>query len=735
MSLKRLWKPKLSELRDGEVGSQVFRFFRELNLRSPISGALLLARFGDLRRASEFIRAPESPLTLPPYDEVQLNKFLELIIYTEATNGKVLIYGDYDVDGVTSSAILYKVLRKLDLKLEVILPNRFKEGYGLNSRALKRILTSAPDLLITIDNGITAKEIVKQVREAGIGTVIIDHHEIDPERLPEADAIIHPGLIPFGYRHLTSGGIALKLALFMSELLDIKLSPREIDELFVLATISTIADVAPLLDENRIIIIRGLSLMREGILPLGVRELWSLTGREGFPRSVFDVAFILAPRLNAAGRLSDPSLAFKLLITEDPYEAKAIATELERYNRKRRNYQEKILRKIEEIGVNLDGNVIVLQMDNLHEGVMGIIAQRLASKYLLPTFVCTSSPDGSLLKGSARSPHSSLSIVEAFYSAKDLLSSYGGHNRAGGFSLPQENFRDFERALRDHYSPFKVIEETYDFDLPLEWGGLLQRFYADLRRIGPFGEDNPEPIIGFRGKILSFNTQYANVYIDQLKREVKLRIDDSLLPRLRELRLIKPYKLIIQIKPPGANSEVFGTVLDFLSEDLRTSLNMYRGPALRISQLPLEEIELTDLSLIDEGESYVLISNSEFEGKEIMRVKKLTNLKLEEKLKIIAEWRGLLVFRTLSSVIKTFNILNTFFTLKGDKEVILMSSEDLEQLKGELERRKFSISQWHPSWDDISDEALICEYIYLKDLFRLWKIIKPRHIHTLTELT
>lgn len=427
-----------------------------------------------------------------------MDKAVEIIEEAIESNKKICIYGDYDVDGVSSTSMLVRYFRKLTSNLDFYIPNRLEEGYGLNEEAITNIKNLGTDLIISVDCGITATKEVELAKELGMQIIITDHHQCKDE-IPMADSIINPHQLGCNYpfKNLCGAGVALKLiqALSNSEVEDLR-------EYIEIAALATVADVVELQDENRIIVKYGLSYMADSEIE-GLRELIKVCGLEGKDINSMHVGFMLAPRLNAAGRLGNANFGVDLLTTKDRQEAKKIAIDLDDNNRKRQLIEAKIMKEAEEILENdetyKDDEVLVIASDKWHHGVIGIVCSKLTEKYYKPS-ILLAIEDGKA-KGSARSVEG-FNIFESLIKTEQLLEKFGGHEQAAGLTLNEENLNEFRIRINQEAKPaMKDISKvkTFHIDLEVEEEDISLDTMADLRRIEPYGEGNPSPLFVFRG--------------------------------------------------------------------------------------------------------------------------------------------------------------------------------------------------------------------------------------------
>ncbi len=405
---------------------------------------------------------------------------------------KITIYGDYDCDGITGTSILFLMLTSMGHgNIDVILPKRFSEGYGLSEKGVDRINEG---LLITIDNGITAVDEIQKAREKGLTVVIVDHHlPREDGRIPNAHAIVDPNAIPgsdfCGY---CGAGLAFKLASLLIT------DKERLEKLSVLAAIGTIADVMPLVHDNRSIVLRGLSNMNHNIMFPGISAL--LDELEMYEVSEMDIGFKIGPILNAAGRMRDAGAmeAFKLLTGNRAYAQKA-ATELIKTNEERKAVVAQSIEFCEQVieddclfGENPLLVYTTKEGFHLHEGIVGILAGRLAEKYKVPAIVLTETEDG-ILKGSGRSD-GNVHLKNLLDTASDLLVGYGGHAGAAGLSVKIDDVETLRQRLQEKVEALKVSPsestETIYYDLEVN-AHQIPAVMEKLKKFAPYGEGNP----------------------------------------------------------------------------------------------------------------------------------------------------------------------------------------------------------------------------------------------------
>lgn len=405
----------------------------------------------------------------------------------------IRIYGDYDADGITSTALMTWLMRELGAKFDTYIPHRVHEGYGLHREALDKAKQDGVDLIITVDTGISAYEEAQYAEALGIELVITDHHE-PPERLPQAAAVINPKKpnCSYPFKQLAGVGVALKLAQALM---------GEVPVRFIeLAAVGTIADLMPLIDENRAIVREGLAAMQRSS-SAGLRALFQVAGLEGREISAGHIGFAIGPRINASGRLTSADIALNLLITEDEQEAYELAKELDELNRDRQRIVDETLEEALQMLMDRYGDeanlppVIIAAADHWNAGVIGIVAARLLERFYRPTLVFTSDPETGLAKGSARSIHG-FDIYRALTECADLLDHFGGHQAAAGMTLSAERLEELQERLNTLASE-QLTEEDYipltEVDLRCGLADCTIELIEQLERLAPFGIGNRSP--------------------------------------------------------------------------------------------------------------------------------------------------------------------------------------------------------------------------------------------------
>ncbi|MGB0292806.1 MAG: single-stranded-DNA-specific exonuclease RecJ [Luteolibacter sp.] len=430
----------------------------------------------------------------------------------EAADAKqnVCIYGDYDVDGVSSITLMHHILSAYGLHPKHFIPKRAAEGYGLSQAAIARCLkeNGKPDLIITVDCGTVSVAEIGQLREEGVDVVVVDHHEPLPDGLPDCNALVNPKLGE-SFTYLCAAGVVFKLghALIKSRPVDLDLK-----KLLDLVAVATIADIVPMVEENRLLVRHGLKLLPSTPSP-GLKALQRVSGMTGLATSM-DVGFRIGPRLNAAGRMDQPEDALAILMTESHGQAESLAGLLDDYNRKRQAEEMRIRREAEAM---LEANTdwlqkpaIVLGSRDWHPGVVGIVASKFMRQYHKPTFIIAIDDDG-LGKGSGRSIEG-VSLVESIRDCMADLVAGGGHAMAAGISIREESIDAFRDHLGNHVlhqadEAQRAPKLLYDAEISLDQ--LSLEFLEDYELLQPFGSGNPQPVFVAR----EVHTSRAPIYM------------------------------------------------------------------------------------------------------------------------------------------------------------------------------------------------------------------------------
>ena len=442
--------------------------------------------------------AKEETIHHDPFLFSEMSKIITRINEAIDEGQPILIYGDYDADGVTGTSILVRCLRELGALVDYYIPNRFYEGYGPNEDAFMQAIADGYQLVITVDNGIAGVDEAEILLEHGVDLIITDHHQVK-ETLPRAYAILHPELDEnYPFHHLSGAGVALKVA----EALLQEVIP---EDFYAIAMLGTIGDVVPLIDENRSIVKRGLAALRETEIE-GLNAMMDLAGTEKSEVTEVNVGFELCPRLNAPGRMDEAALSVECLIAESEEEAKLIADQIESFNSERQKVTQKVLEeatKLVDAKTLAKKKVVILYSPNWHEGILGIVAGRLAKQWQKAVFVVTDDHEG-FLKGSARAVEG-YHLFELLNKCQDLIERFGGHALAAGITFAPENLQALEDKMNELLQEVEVTP-SLQVDLSLPLADLNISFVEQLSILAPFGEGNRPPVI-----------ELKNVYVKNVK--------------------------------------------------------------------------------------------------------------------------------------------------------------------------------------------------------------------------
>ncbi|WP_424899556.1 single-stranded-DNA-specific exonuclease RecJ [Trichococcus sp.] len=458
-----------------------------------------------------------------PYLLHDMDKAIHRLMEAIEAGEEIVVYGDYDADGITSTSILVETIEVLGGNVGYYLPNRFTDGYGPNAAAFKKLIENGAQLILTCDNGVSGQEPIAMAKKMGVDVIVSDHHEL-PDALPDAYAIIHPkhpaGSYPFP--DLSGAGVALKIA---AALLG-EMPYESLD----LAAIGTVADLVSLTGENRWIVKQGLQVMKQ-THRLGLAALMESAGIDVANLDEESIGFIIGPRLNAVGRLEDAGPGAELMLSFDEEKIAELVAYIQEKNVERQGIVQSIH---EEASAELAKNeslpdVVVLGNKNWHEGVLGIVASKLVEEFGRPTILFRIDEKTGIAKGSARSTEA-LDIYTALNDSKDLLTKFGGHKMAAGMSLPAADLSAFSEKINSYaalYHDAIVLGESIYIDAMLPLGDVTLPFLKELELLKPYGTDNPKPIFGFQNvpltdirqigadnKHLKFKLKDKNLFLD-----------------------------------------------------------------------------------------------------------------------------------------------------------------------------------------------------------------------------
>ena len=562
------------ERRADETDEARAEAFRSAGL-PPILARLLASR-GVTEEGREAFLDPSLTRLARLDDLPGMTEAVQVILPFLHTKRKIVVFGDYDADGVCASAILVTALRRLGGNAEAFIPHRFGEGYGMTAASLERLWCEHADaaLVVTVDNGISSPDEVAKLKVKGIQVVVTDHH-LPGENLPKADALVNPRVQSCpGSADLCGAGVAFFLASALAQAATEKglyTGPKFSGPLLVLAGLATVADLVPLKEQNRILVAQSLAYFNR-CAPCGLRELRDKAARSAAALTARDYGFLLAPRINAAGRMKTADAAFDLLVCtdEDREEARQLASRIDGFNGERRGFEQTMYQEacaqIDKAGeedlqavVAWDAGCVTgaTKGQRWHLGVAGIVASRLLEHYHVPAAVAVGET------GSVRAPDG-YNVHDALAAASEHLVRFGGHAAAGGFTVKPGAFEAFRAAFTTACAKQRkehaLDADARDFDGWVEPGDLTPGLYADLRRLEPFGEGNPEPVFGLRGVTLRevrvMGVEGRHLSLAFVNRDVPRAIWWGHGGRAEDLRkhAARPYDVFFTLKTSGFDS-------------------------------------------------------------------------------------------------------------------------------------------------------------------------------------
>jgi single-stranded-DNA-specific exonuclease len=505
------------------ASDQVRLLVEEIHVPEIIASILVSRGITDYERAKAYFR-PSLQQLHNPFLMHDMEKAVSRIVSASDRHEKILVFGDYDVDGTNSASLLFLYFKHIGCDVEVYIPDRMKEGYGISEAGIDYAKSIGVKLLVSIDCGITAISQVEYAKTKDIDVIICDHHE-PAEKIPDAYAVLDP-LKPddqYPFKFLSGAGVGFKLIQGLAEYYDEREEPYKYLDFVAIAAA---ADIVPMVDENRILVYYGLKLLNENPRP-GLKALMTSANLQFGNLTAQQIVFVMAPRINAVGRLGDATRAVDLLTCTDDDEARDYAKILEDENRNRRVIDEETFNQAQIAAteqVEADGGDLPIVMHNgdWHPGVIGIVASRLVEKFYRPTVLLTTI-DG-VAKGSARSINN-FNIYEALKSCEDLLLQFGGHKYAAGLAIEIENIPEFRRRFKSISGDMlteKMLQHEIVADAALRFADITPRFFRILKQFAPFGPGSMRPV--FFTRDVEIYGQARIVGKDHLK--LKLRQDD-----------------------------------------------------------------------------------------------------------------------------------------------------------------------------------------------------------------
>ena len=454
----------------------------------------------DPKAVDEFV-SPKPKLTYDPFLLPHMKEGVDFVISAIENNERICIYGDYDVDGTTATALLYNFLAQLTDNVTYYIPSRFEDGYGLNNDSLSQLKSDGVDVVITVDCGAVSHNEVEHAKSIGLKIMITDHHNMEEDTVPDC-IVINPKHFDseYPFKGLCGCAVAFKLvqAIVRTQDLDRSNLVRPLD----LVAIATVADVVPLVDENRTMVKYGLREVNRGVR----RSLKILTDRLDIVPGTIDsykIGFVIGPHLNAAGRMKDAGDVVRMLTSDDNDEIHRIVQLLIEYNRERRAVQEKCFEESVDLVEEkyMDSPFLMIMPKSIHEGIAGIVAGNIKEKYNKPAIVLSKSGDDDppMLKGSARSIDN-IDLIKMLLSHEELFSKLGGHTMAAGFSMPEANEEALRAALKKDMDILiekdpHLLSKKVGYDIAADTDDIDMTLAKELKMLAPFGVDNPRPVI------------------------------------------------------------------------------------------------------------------------------------------------------------------------------------------------------------------------------------------------
>lgn len=511
---------------------------------------ILVARRLDDASKDAFL-SPDYSRSHDPFLLPDMDAAVKRLVLANKKQEKIVIYGDYDIDGLTATTLLFDAFREFGFKkVDTFIPSRFVEGYGMTVDAVEKIAKSGAKLIVTVDCGCSSKREVNHAKKLGMDVIITDHHTITSS-LPAAVAVINPKRADnkYPFVDLAGVGVAFKLVQALQTKLS-GLDPGQEKWLLDLVALGTVCDSVPLVDENRTNVFWGLKVMGKTKRP-GLKALMAISGID--PRKVNSksLGFGLGPRMNAAGRLDTAVVALDMLLEVDPLVALEKAEQLDVMNRARRVDQDKILKEaLDQAGKYADEPVLVVSSPNWNHGIVGIVASKLMERFKKPVFVLQELDEES--KGSARS-FGEFSVVDAVAASSDIINRGGGHQFAAGVNLPTKNISAFRKRVNEFYKS-KNFKDQKTLLLPVadavaELSEVTENLVGEISRLEPFGIGNPQPILKSEAVIVKSLKKMGNE-----SQHVKLDLADNAGNRMQFLAFNAPEHFFVD---PGTNLDIW----------------------------------------------------------------------------------------------------------------------------------------------------------------------------------
>ena len=512
------------ELPSPEVKAAEEQLANEMGVH-PALGHLLFQRgFTTPQEAKRFFR-PQLTDLHDPFLMNDMQEAVDRLNEAMIRKERIMVYGDYDVDGCTAVALVYKFLRDFYPNVDYYIPDRYDEGYGVSKKGVEFAAESGVSLIIVLDCGIKAIEEIAYAKELGIDFIICDHHVPDAE-LPCAVAILNPKREDnrYPYTDLSGCGVGFKFMQAFAQSNGIEFN--QLHQLLDLCVISIASDIVPIMGENRILAYHGLRILNSKP-SVGLRAVCEICGVGDREVTMNDIIFKIGPRLNASGRMQNGKEAVQLLVERNPAEALELANLIDQYNDARKDLDKQMTEEAIEIAKQTPGidehRSVVIYNETWHKGVIGIVASRLTELYYRPAVVLTHSEG--IATGSARSV-SGFDVYSAVQHCADLLENFGGHTYAAGLSLKVEHVEEFKQRFEAYVSEHILDEQTQptlDIDAQLDFSDINMKFYQDLKKFSPFGPGNPKPIF-FTPRVYDYGTSKV---VGRGQEHIKLELVDN----------------------------------------------------------------------------------------------------------------------------------------------------------------------------------------------------------------
>ena len=566
------------ELADNASSATVDNLEKELGISRILATLLAQQGIDSTEQAKKFFEPSIEEIHDPTLLH-DMDKAVERIEQAVEKQEQITIYGDYDADGITSTSLMYETLLSIGANVNYYVPNRFTDGYGPNMDAYQRLIDNGTQLFITVDNGVSGKNVIDKVIAAGVDVVITDHHEL-PADLPNAVAIVHPRYPGSNYPFpdLSGVGVAFKVAWALTG----EFPVEELD----LVAIGEIADVVNVTDENHALISYGIQQLRQGMRP-GLAALMKLADIKANNLTDQDIGFGIAPRLNALGRIADANDGVKLLTSLDENESQKLAKEVDQANKERQNLVADIMKEAEEqanSSANQQKKTLLIVGKGWHQGVLGIVASRIMNETGKPTIVASTDQNNpTLIKGSGRSIDS-FNLFNALEAHRELFITFGGHPAACGLSFDQKNIVPLqialeEEAVKQKFDP--TVKQPLPIAMKLVPADVTQQLYNDIQRVAPFGPGNMEPVFELNNvKVVDVKT------MGQEHQHLKFSIVSD------------KKNLTVVAFGQGNLATLLSAPTGQINLAVKVSLNEWRGK--KSVQLMLEDLQINGTVIIDE---------------------------------------------------------------------------------------------------------------------------------------